>query len=196
MTLYTPAYGPATPPRRTPDVELVLDSFPVTAPAPTSSRRSPARRQTGGTPIPPGGAVLVARGSQAPILQAEAPVGQPVTVRLTLTPRWGGITDALGGGPALVRNGAPVFDAGEAFTTDQLMPRQSRTAVGQLRDGRLVLVVADGGQPGYSVGMTNFELAATLVRLGGPDGRGPRQRRVEHDGFRRRAPESPERRDR
>ena len=46
------------------------------------------------------------------------------------------------------------------------MPRQSRTAVGQLRDGRLVLVVADGGQPGYSVGMTNFELAATLVRLG------------------------------
>jgi hypothetical protein len=170
VTLYTPAFGPTTPAAATPDVELVLDSFP--APAPNTDLVATVSRTltTGGTPIPPHGAVLVGRGTQAPILQAEAPVGQPVTLRLTLTPGWGGVVDALGGGPLLVRNGKPVFDAGEAFATAQLMPRVSRTAVGQLRDGRIVLVVADGGQPGYSVGMTNFELATALARLGAVSG--------------------------
>jgi hypothetical protein len=169
VTLYTPAYGPTTP-QSAGDVELVLDSFPATAP--NSDLVAQVSRSTGagGTAIPPNGAVLVGRGTQAAILQAEAPVGSSVIVRLTLTPGWAGVTDALGGGPQLVRNGKPVFDAGEAFTTDQLMPRLARTAVGQLRDGRIVLVVADGGQPGYSVGMTNFELAATLVRLGAVTG--------------------------
>ncbi len=80
------------------------------------------------------------------------------------------MTDALGGGPVLVRDGRPVFDAGEDFSTSQLMPRQARTAVGQLRDGRILLVVADGGQPGYSVGMSNFELAIALARLGAVTG--------------------------
>jgi hypothetical protein len=38
--------------------------------------------------------------------------------------------------------------------------------VGQLADGRIVLVAVDGDQPGYSAGMTSFELAQTLQRLG------------------------------
>jgi hypothetical protein len=59
-----------------------------------------------------------------------------------------------------------VFRANEAFTTSQIAPRHPRTAVGQLSDGRLVLVVVDGRQPGYSVGMTTFEMAQTMVRLG------------------------------
>jgi hypothetical protein len=66
----------------------------------------------------------------------------------------------------LVRNGGPVFRAQEAFTSSQLSPRNPRTGVGQLADGRIMMVVADGRRPGYSVGMTNFELAQTLVRLG------------------------------
>ena len=47
-----------------------------------------------------------------------------------------------------------------------LAPRLARTAVGQRRDGSIVLVAADGGQIGYSVGLTNYELAQELVRLG------------------------------
>ena len=66
----------------------------------------------------------------------------------------------------LVRDGAPVYRANEAFTTSQLAPRGPRTAVGQRADGGVLLVTTDGRQPGYSVGMTNFELAQTLVRLG------------------------------
>ena len=46
----------------------------------------------------------------------------------------------------------------------------SRTGLGQLADGRVILVAADGRLPGYSVGMTNFELAQALVRLGAVTG--------------------------
>ena len=45
-------------------------------------------------------------------------------------------------------------------------PRAPRTGLGQLADGRIILVAVDGRQPGYSVGLTNFELAQTMVRLG------------------------------
>ena len=41
-----------------------------------------------------------------------------------------------------------------------------RAAVGQLDDGRVILVAVDGGRPGYSVGMTTYELAQTMARLG------------------------------
>ena len=64
-----------------------------------------------------------------------------------------------------MRAGKPIFRAGELFTPDQLA-RNPRTGVGQLRDGRILLVVVDGRRPGYSVGMTSFELAQTMVRLG------------------------------
>jgi Phosphodiester glycosidase/FlgD Ig-like domain len=120
--------------------------------------------------IPPGGAVLVARGTSATRLLAEGPPGTTMALRLILSPDWAGIVDAIGGGPEIVRAGVPVFRSGEAFTTLQLQPRAPRTAVGQLADGRILLVAVDGRQPGYSVGLTNFELAQTLVRLGAVTG--------------------------
>ena len=73
---------------------------------------------------------------------------------------------ALGGGPVLVRNSAPVFRSLEDFTNDQIAARSPRAGVGQLADGRVILVAVDGGQPGYSVGLTSFELAQTMARLG------------------------------
>jgi hypothetical protein len=65
-----------------------------------------------------------------------------------------------------VRNGRAVWTAGEDFIPSQISPRDPRTAVGQRRDGKIVLVVVDGRRSGYSVGLTNFELAQALVRLG------------------------------
>jgi hypothetical protein len=121
-------------------------------------------------PIPSGGAVLLARNAAGSLLRQEASVGVPITVGLSFKPDWPGIVAAVGGGPQIVREGAPVFRAGEAFTTKQLGQRAPRSAVGQLADGRIVLVAADGRQPGYSVGLTNFELAQALVRLGAVTG--------------------------
>jgi len=122
---------------------------------------------TGQTRIPPGGAVLVARGAQSTAqLKAEAPVGQQVEFQLSLSPDWSSLASAIGGGPLLVQNGKPIFHAGEAFASRQLNTRQARGAIGQLSDGRIVLVSVDGTKPAYSIGMSNYELAVELSQLG------------------------------
>ena len=164
--LYTSTYGPATP-AATETVEVLLTPFPAAQPLRDLVGTVVQAKQGGATPIPPGGAVLVGRGATgAGRLATEAPLGSNVTVRLTLTPDWSGLVDAVGGGPLLVRDGKPIFRSNEVFTIDQLVPRQPRAAVGQTQDGRIILVAVDGRRPGYSVGMTNFELALLLTRLG------------------------------
>jgi hypothetical protein len=162
--LFTPAWAGATPAVAN-GFAVVLEPFPATAPntdlaAPVAS--------TGSAPVvvPADGAVLLASGSDAAKLQAEAAQGTNVTVRLILPPSWGTVTGALGGGPLLVRNGKAVFHTSENFATDQLAARDARAAVGQLEDGQILLVAVDGGQPGYSTGMTTYDLAQTMARLG------------------------------
>ena len=85
-------------------------------------------------------------------LEAEAPVGQAVRIRLILRPDWAGVVDALGGGPALVRKGVAVFHANEVIPDEPLVLRQPRAAVGQRADGSLVLVTVDGGSPATAPG--------------------------------------------
>jgi hypothetical protein len=165
VAVFTPAYGPSAPAIAGANY-VVLEPFPAAVPNTPVQAPVVQAAQGGPVAIPPDGAVLVARGGSASSLAAEAPVGQSVTLRLILNPSWAGVTEALGGGPLLVRNGRPIFRANEAFTTDQLLLRQARAAVGQLADGRILLVTVDGGQPGYSTGMTSFELAQALARLG------------------------------
>ncbi len=165
VSLFTPAWGPATPAAQG-TVEITLGSLPPAAPFTDMTGTVTAAKPGGGTPIPPGGGVLVGRGASAGRLASEAPVGQEVTARLVLRPQWSGVVDAVGGGPIIVRNGQPGFRALEQFTSTQLSLRNPRTAVGQRADGRILLVAVDGRRPGYSAGMTNFELAQTMVRLG------------------------------
>ena len=170
MSLYTPIWGPATP-AAAGSFEVVLRPFPATFPNSEVAGRVVESRSGGATPIPSDGAVLVARGAAAVNrLRNEAPSGGNVRVRLVLQPDWAGVMDAVGGGPALVRGGKAVFNAGEAFIPSQLALPEPRTAVGQMADGRIILVVVDGRRRGYSSGMTNFELALTLVRLGAVTG--------------------------
>ena len=164
-TLYTSAWGPATP-AETGIVTAVLGALPPTAPNRVLTGLVTQSGGDGGVPIPPGGAVLVARGNPAPHLGAEAPAGSPVEIRLTLTPDWHAMVGAIGGGPALVAGGKPVFRTNESFGDPVLNSRSARCAVGQLSDGRILLVTVEGGSLGYSAGMTNYELAVALARLG------------------------------
>lgn len=164
-TLYTQAWGARTPAENG-GAQAIIQPFPATKPN-TPLTGVVTQYVTGGNqPIPPGGAVLVARGTQAGFLAAEAPIGANVTVLLTLTPPWASVPEALGGGPVIVRDGKPVFRSLEGFTTEQLAYRHPRTGVGQTADGRILLVAVDGRQPGYSTGLTNFELALTMMRMG------------------------------
>ena len=170
VALFTDAYGPATPPIAA-STAVILFPFPDATPS-IGLSAPVVELDSGASPIaiPSGGAVLLARNAAGSLLRQEAAVGSPITVGLSFKPDWPGIVAALGGGPQIVRNGAPVFRAGEAFTTNQLGQRAPRSAVGQAADGRIVLVAVDGRQPGYSVGLTNFELAQALVRLGAVTG--------------------------
>jgi hypothetical protein len=164
-TLYTPAWG-ATTPRENGGAQAILQPFPASRPN-TALTSTVVQYVSGGKqPIPPDGAVLVARGAQAGFLTTEAPAGSQISIVLTLTPPWTNVLEALGGGPVVVRGGKPVFRSLETFTTQQLSQREPRTAVGQTEDGRVILVAVDGRQPGYSTGLTNFELALAMMRLG------------------------------
>jgi hypothetical protein len=163
--LFTSTYGPRTPVVAG-AAEAVLGAFPPAAPNTDLAGAVTAVAAGGGEPIPPGGAVLMAAGGAAAKLQAEVRIGSVIHTRLGLQPAWDGVTAGLGGGPVLVRNGKAVFRSLEDFTNDQVGSRTARGAVGQLADGRIVLVAVDGGRPGYSAGLTSFELAQALVRLG------------------------------
>ncbi len=165
FVLLTPAFGPKAP-AVSGSVEIVLQSFPAATPNAALSAAVSSVGVNGGEPIPPGGAIIQAAGSAAAKLQAEAPVGTQIAARLILQPAWTNVVAALGGGPVLVRSSAPVFRSLEDFTNDQIAARTPRAAVGQLADGRVILVAVDGGQPGYSVGLSSFELAQTMARLG------------------------------
>ena len=171
ISLFTSEWGSSTP-RIAGAFAAVLGSFPPATP--NTDLAVPVTTTATGTTvrIAPGTAVLVARGNAAAKLQAEAQPGTVVTLRLILQPDWSVVSDAIGGGPVLVRDGAPVYRSNEGFTTSQLAPRGPRTAVGQRADGGIVLLTTDGRQPGLSVGMTNFELAQTLVRFGAVRGMG------------------------
>jgi hypothetical protein len=165
VTLYTPAFG-APVPRTSGSAEATLEPFPATTPDTDLTAPVSAVGSGGGEAIPADGAVLQATGSAAATLQAEARTGTPVTVRLVLQPSWDSVVAGLGGGPVLVRGGKAVFQSGEDFPDPLIADRAPRAGVGQLADGRIILVAVDGDQPGYSAGMTTYELAQAMQRLG------------------------------
>jgi hypothetical protein len=162
--LFTPVWGDSTPAVQ--GTAVVLEPFPPALARNDLVGTITAVGDGASVPIPRDGAVLVARGTAAQYLRDEAVVGPRLTVRFPLVQEWGSVTDAISGGPTLVRDGKPVANAGEALTSAQLRGRDPRTAIGQRADGTVVMLAADGRRRGWSVGMTNWELALALMRYG------------------------------
>src|SRR5215471_1042976 len=82
FSLYTPVYGTTTP-RESGVLEAVIGSFPPAGLETPLDGKVTQVTTSGPTHIPPGGAVLVARGSQSiSQLKAEAPVGQQLEALL------------------------------------------------------------------------------------------------------------------
>jgi hypothetical protein len=162
--LFTPVWGGNVPTVKG-ATTIVLEPFP-----PTAARKDLVGPIVSAGPshvvaVPADGAVLVARGTSARPF-AALPVGTPVTLRIPLPNDWATVTDAISSGPTLVRDGKPIFNAGEALTPVQLHGREPRTAVGQRADGTIVMLAVDGRRPGWSIGITNWDLAQTLVHYG------------------------------
>ncbi len=81
-----------------------------------------------------------------------------------------GETEVIGGFPLLLRDGVRVGDLEVSDRPSFSAERHPRTAVGfDLDEGLSWVVVVDGRQPDYSVGMTLPELAALFEALGVED---------------------------
>ena len=103
---------------------------------------------------------LIAAGSRAVKAYSIAP-GDTLQLFGRLPPAQRPVFEAVGGGPRILRDGNISIEyeqerLSRAFAED----RHPRTAVGYTQDQSvLFLVVVDGRQPGYSMGMTLEELA-------------------------------------
>jgi flagellar hook assembly protein FlgD len=162
--VFTPVWGGDTPAVKN-GVTVVLQPFPPAAPRTDLVGTIVSVAGGTSTDVPPDGAVIVARGTAARPF-ATLPVGTQVTVRIPLPTNWSSVTDAVSAGPTLVRDGKPIFNAGEALTPVQLRGRDPRTAIGQRADGTIVMLAVDGRRRGWSIGVTNWDLTQTLVRYG------------------------------
>ncbi len=123
----------------------------------TYSARVKEARENGDAPLTPDTIVL----SIGPQILSRAPPLQPgdiLQISTATSPALNGVTTAIGGGPALVKDG-------KAIARNEVKVRNPRTAIGWNRD-YLYLVEVDGRQRYLSVGMTTQELSDYMIGLG------------------------------
>lgn len=159
--LYTSVFGAST--RTTGGLELVLergtnaDWLPLKVGRHYAGRVREVRK-AGNTALRPEIMVL----SLGPGLVEEMPAieaGATVRIVTETTPDLTGVDVAIGGGPALVRNGKPMQ------WTGLFKLRHPRTALGWNKK-HYFLVVVDGRQADISIGMTFPELGNYMARIG------------------------------
>ena len=168
LVLFTPRFGQET---RSPEAATHFQLSELSGeirPNTEITARIAGKRVAAAEIIPPGGAVLAARGVAAYALRGLE-VGDQIALRLCILPEVGELTLAVGGGPRLLREGKlSVENELERFSDRFATARHPRTGAG-IRDGSLVLVAVDGRQPGYSQGMTLDEFAGVFSELGCTD---------------------------
>lgn len=161
--LYTPAVGSRT--ETYGGRELILERngtntwLPLRAGAIYSARVRQVR-DSGDSPVPKDGMVL---SLSRPMAQRIPPVaaGAVLQISTATSPDLKDVTTAIGGGPALVRDGSVIEG-------DYSRVRHPRAALGWNKDS-FFLVEVDGRQRGVSVGMTMREFSRYLAKLGCTD---------------------------
>jgi Phosphodiester glycosidase len=109
-----------------------------------------------------GGVVLSAvAGTDEATMLTSLPLGTSVTVDLSLG--HSNALDVMGGDPVLVRDGSVAVSSACFTSVCHVNPR---TGIGVQADGRLLIVVVDGRQPNYSVGLTMVAFARLMRDLG------------------------------
>lgn len=75
---------------------------------------------------------------------------------------------AVGGGPVLVQNGKIQISNNEEikFPGKGLLDKHPRSAMGYTADGKLILMVVEGRNPGIAEGATLEQLASMLQEIG------------------------------
>lgn len=169
LVLFTPEWG--TPPTGT-GAEAVLDA----------RNKVTAVNTSRGAHVPTGGSTIQATGQSAAWLRTHVKPGDRLHLservedskgrRVPLTPD----TTILQVGPTLVRDGRISVNAAadgliregtdQTFTYNWTVRSNPRSMIGMDRQGRLMLVVVDGRQDGYSEGLGIAQTAELMKLLG------------------------------
>jgi len=162
VTLLTAAFGVPPP---APDVAvLALTPF---GPDPLL-RRYRVTAVEPDAPYPAGPALRLAYGAAAQGFGPLPDVGDVVTLSYDTDPPLATVVAAVGGGPLLLKDGAPVDDPSSPNYADRAR-RIPAAAAARFPDGTLALVVVDGRHPATSIGVNRAELCALLAALGATD---------------------------
>jgi len=173
VVLYTSRFGATTPGDTTrPIAEAAMLRAGTRGDTVLYVRRG-AVRDSSGSPIPVGGAVLAAYGAGSRLKEVQSMVdGDTVKILLATLPRLSpsaSPTLIIGGWPRILRNGEVVVAEApvqEGTISRNAEARHTRTAIGFSRDSSTLYLLAVDGRQEASVGMTLAELAALMRRLG------------------------------
>lgn len=120
----------------------------------------------GDNSVIPEDALVVSTNGRPAWLMSDLKAGDSLIVVKTLGPTWDKVTQAVGAGPCLIKNGEIYLTTlGEEFGSDVAGGRAPRTAIGLTRDGKALLVVVDGRRR-TSVGLSLLELAQFMLEQG------------------------------
>ncbi len=170
MILFTDKYGSYTPGRsassNTTEVFLSADSVV-----------QEIRVNEMGKGIPDGWIVVAGREESSDWLQSNIEVGEKISVNWTTIPDWHNLWYSVSGAPRIVKEGEYYADPIAAFPDGEDMElsykntyynsRHPRTAAGvTINCDTLILAVCDGRQPGFSIGMTLWDLGHLLIEFG------------------------------
>lgn len=114
------------------------------------------------------GSLLISFYGEKSLLPQELGIKAGDKAEVKIEPYLGYGFQAYECGSMLVRDGKPVVPERDRWA-GALGNRDPRTVVGIKNDGRMVLLVADGRQPGYSSGLTGDEMAGYLISIGVTD---------------------------
>jgi exopolysaccharide biosynthesis protein len=169
--LFTPTYGLSTKVRASREFVLEKDGDSPWLPLQIGQTYRARIREistNGNTRLAPDTMVL----SLAPQTVNDLAPGAVLQISTATTPNLKGVKVAMGGGPAVVKEGKPAFTALSAppevardWSQRSKYERHPRTAVGW-SPTHFYLVIVDGRQPELSVGMKLAELGNFFVSLG------------------------------
>jgi phosphodiester glycosidase len=117
--------------------------------------------QAAAMPVGSGVVLSTVPGTDEATILTALPLGTTMTIHLSLG--WSDAYDVIGGDTMLVHEGRVSVPT---YCGSYYCQAQPRTAIGVQADGRLIMVVVDGRQPGYSLGLSIVGFARLMKKLG------------------------------
>ena len=173
IVLFTPRFGPRTLTRRCYEFTLKELKLPITGKY-TSRFVVTAVNPRGNSIIPSDGIVVAIEPRLARDWVDKITESTAGTLEIALTPKkWQRVQEGIGGNLRLVRDGKvepelinfAKFRGGSVRNHRNGASRHPRSALG-FNDEKLFLIAIDGRQPGYSMGMTLYEMGTFFSELG------------------------------